>query len=124
MSEKLSPPVPQETQWKAPLASMGALVSALLTLGCCVPVGLLGAAGAAGAAIFLGKARPWLLGLSGVFLIFGFLQVFGGARCGLKPSKANLVPLFLATAIVAVVLLFPQVVAQVLADWASGASRG
>ncbi len=46
--------------WKTTAASLGAMVSSLLTLGCCLPLPFLGAAGLAGASVFLSAARPWL----------------------------------------------------------------
>jgi hypothetical protein len=62
--------------WKISGVSVGAVVSSLLTLGCCLPLPFLGAAGLAGASVFLAGARPWMLGISIVLLVWGFFQVY------------------------------------------------
>ncbi len=105
--------------WKTSVASWGALASSLLTLACCVPLGFLGAAGAAGASLLARSARLWLLALSGILLAIGFYQAYRGARCGVRQARLNVALLLLATTVVLVVILFPQLVAGLLADWTS-----
>jgi hypothetical protein len=107
------------TGWKTSGASVAAVLSSLLTLGCCLPLPFLGAAGVAGASVFLAGARPWLLGLSIILLGFGFFQVYRGMRCRTRQSKTAIVCLGLATVVVVLLLLFPQVIASVLADISS-----
>jgi hypothetical protein len=102
--------------WKISGVSVGAVVSALLTLGCCVPLPFLGAAGVAGASVFLAGARPWMLGISVALLGWGFFQVYRGMRCRRRQSKSAIAFLGLATLVVVLLLLFPQVIASVLAD--------
>jgi hypothetical protein len=102
--------------WKISGVSVGAVVSALLTLGCCVPLPFLGAAGVAGASVFLAGARPWMLGISVALLGWGFFQVYRGMRCRRRQSKSAIALLGLATLVVVLLLLFPQVIASVLAD--------
>jgi len=102
--------------WKTSGASVGAMLTSLLTLGCCLPLPFLGAAGVAGASVFLAGARPWLLGFSIVLLAAGFFQVYRGMRCRARQSKTAIVLLSLATIVVVLLLLFPQVIASVLAD--------
>ncbi len=109
--------------WKASAASLGALTSSLLTLACCAPLAFLGAAGAAGASVFLRSAWPWLLGLSGAFVAAGCYQVYRGARCSVRQTRLNLILLVLATTVVLVVVLFPQLVAGLLADWSGGSKQ-
>jgi hypothetical protein len=99
---------------------MGAVVTSLLTLGCCLPLPFLGAAGIAGASVFLTTARPWLLGVSVFLLAAGFFQVYRGMRCRTRQSKTAIVCLGLATVVVVLLLLFPQAIASVLADISSG----
>ena len=48
--------------WKTTGASLGAVVTSLLTLGCCLPLPFLGAAGIAGASVFLASATTVALG--------------------------------------------------------------
>ncbi len=98
------------------MASASAVISSVLALSCCLPLGFLAAAGATGAALFFKSAQPWLLVLSVGFLILGFVEVYRPARCGIERSKISLVLLWTATVLVAVVAFFPQVVAGWLAD--------
>ena len=106
--------------WKTTGASLGAMVTSLLTLACCLPLPFLGAAGIAGASVFLAGARPWLLGLSIVLLGLGFFQVYRGMRCRARQSKTAIALLVLATIVVVLLLLFPQVIASALADISGG----
>jgi hypothetical protein len=107
------------TGWKTSGASVAAVLSSLLTLGCCLPLPFLGAAGVAGASVLLAGARPWLLGLSIILLGLGFFQVYRGMRCRARQSKTAIALLALATVVVVLLLLFPQVIANVLADISS-----
>jgi hypothetical protein len=108
--------------WKTTGVSVGAILSSLLTLSCCLPLPFLGAAGVAGASVFLASARPWLLALSIILLGLGFFQVYRGMRCRTRQSKTAIALLALATIVVVLLLLFPQVIASVLADL-SGSQR-
>lgn len=112
-----------ESQGKAGSAaipSVGAAVASLLTLACCLPVGILAGFGLAGAAVLLTGARPWLGGLSVILLGVGFYQVRRGMRCGARPSVVSMFLLGLAAVIVVLAILFPQVIAGWLADWGGG----
>ena len=102
--------------WKTTGASAGAILSSLLTLSCCLPLPFLGAAGVAGASVFLASARPWLLALSIILLGLGFFQVYRGMRCRARQSKTAIALLALATILVVLLVLFPQLIATVLAD--------
>ena len=105
--------------WKTTAASLGATVTSLLTLGCCLPLPFLGAAGLAGASVFLSAARPWLLGLSVILLGAGFFQVYRGMKCRARQSRIALVLLGLAAVLLVFLLFFPQVLAGLLADISS-----
>jgi hypothetical protein len=102
--------------WKTTSVSLGAMLTSLITLGCCLPLPFLGAAGIAGASVFLASARPWLLALSIILLGLGFFQVYRGMRCRVRQSKIAITLLSLAAIIVILLLLFPQAIASVLAD--------
>lgn len=102
--------------WKTSGVSAGAILASLLTLGCCLPLPFLGAAGLAGAFVFVAGARPWLLALSVILLGAGFFQVYRGIRCRTRQSKTAIALLSLSTLVVVLLLLFPQVIASVLAD--------
>ncbi len=108
-------------RWTGAAAPVAAIVSAVATIGCCLPLGFLGALGAAGGGVLFTSLRPWLLGLSVVLLGFGFFQYFRGAQCGLKRSRVAVVLLWVATLLVLLLALFPQPVASFLADRLGGA---
>ncbi len=106
--------------WKTTSASLGAMLTSLVTLACCLPLPFLGAAGIAGASVFLSGVRPWLLGISVMLISVGFFQVYQGMRCRTRQSKTAIALLGLATVVVVVLLLSPQAVASVLADISGG----
>lgn len=107
------------SSWKTIATSLGAIVSSLLTLGCCLPLPFLGAAGLVGASVFLSVARPWLLGLSVVLLGVGFFQVYRGMKCRARQNRIALVLLGLAVVLVVLLVFFPQMLAGLLADISS-----
>jgi hypothetical protein len=109
--------------WKTTGASVGAILTSLLTLSCCLPLPFVGAAGIAGASVFLAGAGPWLLGVSVILLGTGFFQLYRGARCRVRQSKTAIVLLGMASVVVVLLLLFPQVIANVLADISGGGRR-
>src|SRR5437588_6718798 len=65
-------------------ASLGAIVSSLTTMGCCLPLGFAGALGTAGASAFLQRFRPWPLALSILRLGSGFWQQRRARLCAVK----------------------------------------
>lgn len=97
-------------------ASLGAMVTSLLTLGCCIPLPFLGAAGISGVSVFLGAARPWLLGISLVMLAAGFFQVYRGMKRQMRQSKIGLFLLGSSAVVIGLVFFFPQTVAGWLAN--------
>jgi len=101
-----------QTRWLTPF---GAILSAFATLTCCLPFAFLAAIGTAGFGVYLARFRPWLLGLSVILLGLGFYQLHRATKCGLRSSRLNLIFLWAATAVVVLVLLFPQLVASLLA---------
>lgn len=96
--------------------SLGAILSSLASLSCCFPIGAAIAAGLAGASGFMAAVRPWLLGISVVFLVAGFWQRRRARQCGLHRSVLNDALLWLAAALVAAMFLFPQEIAGFIAD--------
>ena len=102
--------------WKLNGASIAAIISSLLTLGCCLPLPFLGAAGIAGVSVFFAGARPWFLGLSAVLIAAGFWQLYRGMRCRLRQSRTTIVLLVMATVALVALLLFPQAIASLLAN--------
>jgi hypothetical protein len=104
-------------------ASLGAILSSLATMGCCLPLGFAGALGAAGASAFLERFRPWLLALSILFLGIGFWQQHRARLCSLKRNYLSAALLWTAVAFVVAMVVFPQQIAGFLADHLSGAAK-
>ena len=104
-------------------ASLAAIASTVATIGCCLPLGFAAALGTAGASAFLQKFRPWLLGLSIVFLGIGFWQQHRAKQCAVKRSYWGTVLLWLAVVVVVGMVLFPQEIAGFIADRLSGDLR-
>ena len=98
------------------LASTAALASALAASSCCLPLlPFVAAAGLAGSSALFTAIRPYLLAVSALLIAFAFLQAHRAKRCNCRPSKVSTVVLWLSTAIVAVMIFFPQAVAEILA---------
>lgn len=97
-------------------SGIGAVAAVLAASSCCIPlVPFLAAAGmAAGSSLFL-AVRPYLLSLSVLLIIFGFYQGWRAQQCGCRPSRVHAALLWIATFFVAVSLIFPQAVADLVA---------
>src|ERR1700682_5767409 len=104
-------------------ASLGAIVSSLATMGCCLPLGFAGALGAAGAGAFVERFRPLLLGLSIVLLGIGFWQQRRAKLCSVRRSYLSAVLLWTAVVLVAGMIIFPQEIAGFIADYFSRAAK-
>jgi len=96
-------------------APVAAVVAALSTLACCVPLGFLGAVGLAGVSVWAQPHRTFLLGASVALLCLGFAQLyFRRSSTCVRRSAASLVLFWTAVALVLLVILFPQVIASLL----------
>src|SRR5260370_11747587 len=104
-------------------ARLGAIVSSLATIGCCLPLGFAGALGAAGASAFVQRFQPLLLGLSIVLLGIGFWQQRRATLCSVKRNYLSTVLLWTALVLVVVMIIFPQEIAGFIADHLSGAAK-
>lgn len=93
-----------------------AAVSALSTLVCCLPLGVAAAAGTAGLSVVLEPLRPWLVGMSIALLAIGSVQLYRSNRICRRRSPASLAVLLLSAIVVVAVILFPQIIASVLAN--------
>ena len=110
------------TQARGPLVSSIAALGSLVAAGsCCLPFGTFLLAGAAaGASRILNPLRPWLLAVSIITLIVGFVQAYGRSRCSLRRNPVTVLSLWVSAVIVLMMLIFPQAVAGFLADRFSG----
>jgi uncharacterized membrane protein YbaN (DUF454 family) len=100
-------------------AALSAVGSVLAALTCCLPVlPFVLAAGTASSASFLaryvGVLRPYLLGVSVLFIALGFYQSRRAAQCNRKPSVLSQVVLWLSALIVAISILLPQAFADIV----------
>ncbi len=98
-------------------APVAAVASALATMACCLPLGIAGAAGALGLGVALARWRPWLIGLSIIMLAAGVWQLYRTGRTCRRRSRLSMVLLGLCAAIVVGVMLFPQKIAELMADY-------
>lgn len=95
-------------------APAAAIIAALSTLACCLPLGFLGAVGLAGLSLWAREYSRWLLIASIVFLVVGAVQLYLRKSC-VKRSAASLVLFWTAVVVVVLVTLFPQVLASLIA---------
>jgi len=96
------------------ITPVAAVISAILSMACCLPFALPLALGAAGLGVVLETLRPWFLGLSLLLLGLGFFQLARKRACG-RRSTASLVLLGIATVVVLSFAFLPQLVASLLA---------
>ncbi len=94
---------------------VAAVVAAISTLACCLPFGFLGAVGLVGASVWLQSARPWLLVSTAILLALGFLQLYWARNQCRKRSLVSVALFWVAAAIVLLIVLFPQVIASLIA---------
>jgi hypothetical protein len=94
---------------------VAAVIAALSTLACCLPLGFLGAVGLAGLSVWARSLGGWFLALAGVLLIIGFVQLYRGRSQCRKRSRVSIVLFWVAAAIVFLIVLFPQVIATFIA---------
>ena len=94
---------------------VAAVIAALSTLACCLPLGFLGAVGLAGLSVWTQSLRGWFLGLAITLLVVGFVQLYRGRKQCSRRSPLSIVVLWSSTAIVLLVILFPQMIASLLA---------
>jgi len=95
-------------------ASAAAIVAALSTLACCLPLGFIGALGLASFSLWARQYSRWMLLASIAFLCIGSAQLYFRKSCP-KRSRASLVLFWIAVVIVILVALFPQLIATLIA---------
>jgi len=100
-------------------AAISAVGSVLATATCCLPVlPFVLSAGTAGSARFLssyvGALRPYLLGVSVLFIALGFYQSRRAVQCNCKPSVLSQIILWVSALIVVISILLPQAFADLV----------
>lgn len=96
-------------------ASIGAMIGAVATMGCCLPFGFAAALGAGAASAFYATLRPWLLGLSVVLIGIGFWQQHRAKMCSVRGKRVGQILLWAAVVVVVGMILFPQQIAGLIA---------
>jgi pheromone shutdown protein TraB len=94
---------------------VAAVITALSSLACCLPFSFVGAIGLAGASARLQALRPWFLAGAGVLLFAGFIQLYVRKNQCARRSKLSVAIFWVATALVLLLILFPQIIASLLA---------
>jgi hypothetical protein len=96
---------------------VAAALTSLATLVCCLPMGFAAAAATASLSMVVAAYQRWFLAASVVLLIVGVVQVQRVQRtCASRPYGSLLV-LGISAMVVLLVVLFPQLVAGLVADW-------
>jgi len=100
---------------------MAALGGVVLAAGCCLPLApFLLAAGTAGSSAFFVKFRPFLLTASVLLIGFGFYQSWRAKQCKGRPDLLSTFLLWFSAIIVLLFILFPQAIANLLANVVGG----
>ena len=94
---------------------MAAVIAVLSTLSCCLPITFLGVLGLAGASVWLQSLRPWLLVSAAILLGIGFIQLYVRRNQCQKRSTLSIALFWGAAVIVLLVILFPQLIANLIA---------
>jgi hypothetical protein len=100
------------------LAALGSLLAAS---SCCLPLlPFAAAAGAAGGAGLFLRAQPYLLAASLALIALGFHQARRAKKCNPRKGAAARLLLWAAAAFVALTILFPDLLANTVADLVGG----
>ena len=100
-------------------APVAAAITALSTVLCCLPVGFAAAGAAAALGLAIAPLQPWLIGASIVLLAVGAFELRRAQRMCRTRGSGSLIVLVVSAAIVALAILFPQMLAAMVADWLS-----
>jgi hypothetical protein len=98
----------------AALTPAAAIVSALATLACCLPLGIGGALGALGLSVVFARFQIWFLIVAVALLFVGLLQVLRGGPSCRRRNRIEIALWSIAAVVVIGVVLFPQWVAGLL----------
>jgi hypothetical protein len=94
---------------------VAAVIAVLSTLSCCFPLTFLGGLGLAGVSVRVQSLRPWLLVGAVILLGIGFIQLYVRRNQCQKRSPLSIALFWGAALIVLLVILFPQVIASLIA---------
>jgi cytochrome bd-type quinol oxidase subunit 2 len=100
------------------VAPVAAAVTALSTLLCCLPVGFAAAVASASLASIVSSYQRWFIAASLLMLALGLIQLRRAQRLCTRRPTSSVIVFGLSAVVVLLVVLFPQMVASLLADWA------
>ena len=96
---------------------IAAAFTSVATLVCCLPMGFAAAAATASLSMVVAAYQRWFLAASVVLLIVGMVRLHRVQRtCTTRPYGSMLV-FGVSAFVVLLVVLFPQVIAGIVADW-------
>ena len=99
------------------VAPVMAALTGLATIACCLPMGFAVAAVSASLSMAVAAYQAWFLGASVLLLLVGAVQLRQTQRaCGTR-SYSSLIVFGLSAVIVVLVVVFPDVIAGLLADY-------
>jgi uncharacterized membrane protein len=105
------------------ITSIAAIGSVIAASSCCLPLlPFLFAAGTASASVLVAQLRPYLLILSVLLVAFGFYKSWRAEQCNCRPSRISTFLLWFSAIVVVVMIFFPQVIANLVADFLAGKS--
>lgn len=108
---------PRHSGARTAAAGLAAVASLLAASSCCLPVlPFLMAAGFAASSAILVAAKPYLWALSIFSIAYGFYQSWRLKKCRRRPSLIASFLLWISTALVAMSIFFPQVIANLAAN--------
>jgi hypothetical protein len=99
------------------VAPVMAALTGLATIACCLPMGFAAAAVTASLSMAVAAYQPWFLSASVLLLLVGAVQLRQAQRACGTHSYSSLIVFGLSAVIVVLVVLFPDVIAGLLADW-------
>lgn len=83
---------------------------------CCLPLlPFVAAAGLAGGSAFFTAVRPYMLMVAVLLIGFAFFQSHRAKKCNCRPGKLSTAVLWISAGLVAVMIFFPQAVAELIA---------
>lgn len=99
------------------LAGVAAVVSVVAASSCCLPIlPFAMAVSLAGGSTLFTALRPYLLGISILFIAFGFFQAYRNKKCNRRSSKVASALLWISAFFVFASLFFPQALANAAAN--------
>jgi hypothetical protein len=99
------------------VAPVMAAVTSLATIACCLPAGFAAAAVTASLSMAAAAYQPWFLGASVLLLLVGAIQLRQAQRVCARRSNSSVIVFGISAVIVVLVVVFPDVLAGLLADW-------